>query len=57
MDVTCPHCDESFSVPDESHYETVDCEKCGKIFEALTDDTQKISRDFLDEILGGKPPK
>ena len=55
MDVTCPHCGKTFSVADDDHYKTVDCEKCGKSFEALTDDTQKISREFLDEILRDRP--
>lgn len=55
MEVTCPHCAESFSLAEDKHYKMVTCDGCGKSFPALSEDTQKISRDFLDEILGGKP--
>ena len=57
MDVTCPHCEKSFSVPDEQHYEMLDCEICGRNFQVLTDETVKISREFLQEMLKERPPE
>lgn len=55
METTCPHCREPVRVSEEDHYSEVKCPRCGKPFQAFSETTQKLSREFLDQVLGRKP--
>ena len=55
MDTTCPHCRLPVTVDEAHHYDLITCPKCGKAFQAFSDQTQKLSRAFLDEVLKKKP--
>ena len=51
MDTTCPYCKEIFNVGEEDHYKSVQCPKCEREFQAFSDTTQKLTRDFLDQLV------
>ena len=57
MDVACPHCERKIDVADKDHYRLVRCPGCGEEFQAFSDTTQKLSREFLDQILKKKEPE
>ncbi len=44
---SCPRCKKTFEVPDSRHYQQVACPGCNHSFQALSDDTVRLSRDFL----------
>jgi len=51
MNVTCPSCKQPTEVADDAHYAIVECPACGARFQAVTDATQQVSREFIDELL------
>ena len=51
MKVRCPSCKTEAEVPDDQHYEQVPCPNCGGRFQALTEATQQVSREFINEYL------
>jgi predicted Zn finger-like uncharacterized protein len=55
MDVKCPHCGASFNVVESEHYKLIACPKCAKEFQAFSARTEKLSRDFLSQVLKPKP--
>lgn len=38
-------------MPDEVHYQELPCPNCGGKFQAVTEATQQVSRDFINEYL------
>lgn len=57
MRITCPHCAHVFQASDDEHYQMLSCQRCGKRIQALTEDTLKVSREFLKEVLRERPPE
>ena len=55
MEARCPHCGAASEVGDEQHYRLVTCPGCGKEFQAFSKRTEKLSQDFLDQVLRPKP--
>ena len=51
MKVRCPKCKSELDVPDEVHYQELPCPNCGGKFQAVTEATQQVSRDFINEYL------
>jgi hypothetical protein len=49
--VRCPRCGSELDVPDEVHYQQMPCSNCGGRFQAVTEATQEISREFIFEYL------
>ena len=56
MDATCPNCNETVDVGDDEHYKLVKCPKCDSEFQAFSENTQKLTRDFLDQVLKRTEP-
>jgi len=48
--VDCPHCQAMLSVPEKLHYKTVTCPDCGGELEAISTETMRVSRQFLEEL-------
>lgn len=48
--VDCPHCEAMLSVPEKYHYTTIKCPDCGEVLEAVTTDTMRVTRDFIEEL-------
>jgi predicted Zn finger-like uncharacterized protein len=57
MEAKCPHCGAASNVDEADHYKLVTCAKCGKKFQAFSARTEKLSKEFLDRVLGSKPDK
>jgi len=59
MKVRCPSCGNEADLPEEEHYRQVACPNCGSRFQAVTEATQQVSRDFINEYLKSlkKPPE
>jgi len=54
--VDCPHCEAMLSVPEKYHYTTIKCPECGHAIEAVTSDTMRVTRDFIEELKGSEEP-
>jgi len=57
MQVKCPRCGTALQVPDEKHYEEMPCPNCSGRFQVVTDQTQEISREFINEYLASLEKK
>jgi len=57
MKVACPSCKAVFNISEELHYKVVKCPKCGIPFQVLGADTLQVSKDYIDELTGGKKKK
>jgi uncharacterized paraquat-inducible protein A len=55
METTCPNCKQVVDLPEDLHYKITPCPRCGKEFQAFSESTQKLTRDFLDEVLKRNP--
>ncbi|HEX9800736.1 MAG TPA: hypothetical protein VGC00_11280 [Thermoanaerobaculia bacterium] len=51
MRVRCPRCGTEHDVPEDVHYQQLPCPSCGGRFQAVTEATQEISREFIFEYL------
>jgi len=51
MRVRCPSCGHETDRPDDEHYQEIACPDCGAKFQAVTEATQQVSRDFINEYL------
>jgi transcription elongation factor Elf1 len=49
--VRCPRCGTEHDVPEDVHYQQLPCPSCGGRFQAVTEATQEISREFIFEYL------
>ena len=54
--VDCPHCEAMLSVPEKYHYTTIKCPDCGEALEAVTTDTMRVTRDFIEELKDSADP-
>jgi predicted Zn finger-like uncharacterized protein len=57
MKVDCPNCNAVFNISEKLHYKVVKCPKCGTPFQVLGADTFQVSKDYIDELTGGKKKK
>ncbi len=48
--VDCPHCGAMLSVPEKYHYTTIKCPDCGEAIEAVSTETRRVTRDFLEGL-------
>ena len=48
--VDCPHCQAMLSVPEKMHYKTITCPDCGNVLEAISTETMRVSRQFIEEL-------
>jgi hypothetical protein len=51
MKTSCPGCGQSVEVEDSSHYDMVTCPQYEKEFQAFSDSTLDMSKEFLAELL------
>ena len=50
--VDCPHCEAILAVPEKYHYQSITCPDCGGELEAVTTETMRVTRDFIDQLEG-----
>jgi len=48
----CLHCEATLSVPEKFHYKTIICPDCGGELEAMTTETIRVTREFLEQLEG-----
>ena len=48
--VDCPHCQAMLSVPEKMHYKSITCPDCGGELEAISTETMRVSRQFIEEL-------
>ena len=48
--VDCPHCGAMLSVPEKYHYTTIKCPDCGGELEAVSTETMRVTRDFIEGL-------
>ena len=46
----CPHCGASVEIAEQEHYKLVTCPSCKKEFQAFGSVTERLSKEFLDEL-------
>ena len=48
--VDCPHCGAMLSVPEKYHYTTIKCPDCGGELEAVSTETMRVTREFIEGL-------
>jgi len=51
--VDCPHCEAMLSVPEKMHYQTIACPDCGGQVEAVSTETVRVTRQFIEQLEDG----
>ena len=50
--VECPHCEAILAVPEKFHYKTITCPDCAGELEAVTTETMRVTREFIEQLEG-----
>ena len=50
--VDCPHCGAMLSVPEKMHYKSITCPDCKGELEAISTETMRVTRQFIEELAG-----
>jgi transcription initiation factor IIE alpha subunit len=53
FNVDCPHCEAVLSVPEQIHYQTITCPDCGGQVEAVSTETVRVTRQFIEQLEDG----
>ena len=48
--VDCPHCGAMLSLPEKYHYTTIKCPDCGGDVEAVSTETMRVTREFIEGL-------